>query len=183
MSYDYIIKQYIKMIKDVKVRHCKATEFLSQLQGASIQIEEDNNCNNPELHVYAAGRKYFSYYGIPAVNELWPFLNALVRASTGVVQLDQQELEMAKKIRGNIKLFVTQDCTKCPIAAELLYQVALVNQNVTLEVIDSEMYDSLAKQFHVMNVPKIVLNEKTEIPGGFPPNIVLKMLMKSSNQE
>ena len=183
MSYDSIVKQYLKVIKDLKINHCKASELISQLSGANIQVEENEGCENPQIHVWSNGRKHFSYLGIPAVNELWPFLNALLRISTNTVQLDPQELDMAKMVRGNVKLFVTPDCTKCPIAAELLYQVALVNQNVELEIIDSETYDDLAKKYHVLSVPKIVLNEKTEIPGGFPPNIVLKMLVKSSSSQ
>ncbi|BCS94043.1 hypothetical protein L3N51_00385 [Metallosphaera sp. J1] len=180
MSYDSIVKQYVKVLRNLKISHCKASELISQLSGASIEVEESEGCERPQIQVWSNGRRHFSYLGIPSMNELWPFLNALVRISTNTVQLDQQELDMAKMVRGNVKLFVTPDCTKCPIAAELLYQVALVNQNVELEIIDSEVYDDLAKKYHVMSVPKIVLNDKTEIPGGFPPNIVLKMLVKSS---
>lgn len=160
MSYDNIIKQYVKVIKGLKIEHCKAEEFISQLDGAEIEIGEMKECEKPMIQVIANGRRYFSYLGIPTMNELWPFLNALVRISTNKVQLDQQELEMANSVKGNVKLFVTPDCTKCPIAAELLYQIALVNKNVNLEIIDSEAYEELAKKYHVMSVPKIVLNEK-----------------------
>ncbi|EHP68246.1 hypothetical protein MetMK1DRAFT_00026690 [Metallosphaera yellowstonensis MK1] len=180
MSYDYVIRQYLKAIKDITLRHCKASDFVEFFRSESIRIEDEGNCQKPEIHVYLSDGKYFSYYGIPSMNELWPFLNALVRGSTGAIQLDSEELQLAKKVKGDIKLFVTPECTKCPITAELLYQVALVNRNVKLEVVDSELYDDLSKKYRVMNVPKIILNEKVEIPGGFPPHIVLKMLAKSS---
>ncbi|MEL9969987.1 MAG: thioredoxin family protein [Metallosphaera sp.] len=180
MSYESIIKQYLKMIGNLKIKYCKASDFISQLTGANVSFEERTDCQKPELQVWVNERRMFSYMGIPSMNELWPFLNALVRISNNSVQLDPQELELAKSVVGNVKLFVTPDCTKCPIAAELLYQVALVNDKVSLEIIDTETYDEIAKKYHVLSVPKIVLNEKTEIPGGFPPNIVLKMLAKSS---
>ena len=181
MSYDNIIFQYAKFIKGLTIEHCKNEELIQKLSDGNNVIEKEG-CDKPYVKVIKDDRVYFTYYGIPAVNELWPFLNSLLRISKGVVQLDEKEKEQAVKIKGNIKLFVTPDCTKCPIAAELLYQIPIVNSNVSLEIIDVTEYEEMGKKYRVLNVPKIVLNEAVEIPGGFPPNIILKMLVKGSER-
>lgn len=181
MSYDYIVSQYLTYINGLTIEGCKAQEILDYFKD-KLNIINKEGCDKPYLKVYKDNKLYFTYYGIPTVNEFWPFLNALVRISNNVVQLDEKEKELVSKISGNIKLFVTPDCTKCPIAAELLYQLPIYNDNVNLEIIDVTTYEDLGKQFRVLNVPKIILNEKVEIPGSFPPTIILKMLVKGIEQ-
>lgn len=179
MSYDSIISQYSKFIKGLTIEECKLTDEFSFLENGNNVIKRDD-CEKPFVKVSKGERAYFIYYGIPSVNEFWPFLNSLVRISNNVVQLEEKEKESVLKIKGNIKLFVTPDCTKCPITAELLYQIPVINNNVFLEIIDVNEYEELGKKYHVLSVPKIVLNDKVEIPGGFPPHIILKMLVKGS---
>lgn len=178
MNYDNVIKQYSKAIHGLTIEHCRQPEeLINNLFGSNTLISL--NCDKPLIRVKKGQRTLFTYYGVPAVNELWPFLNALIRASNGIINLDQEEKNLAIKISGNIKLFVTPQCTKCPIAAELLYQVAILNNKVDLEIIDVEEYEEYIEKYRVLSTPKIVFNGK-EFPGGFPPQILLKMLSKSS---
>jgi alkyl hydroperoxide reductase subunit AhpF len=181
MSYEQIIKQYLTAIHEITLEYCNADDFISFFLGSSIELKKIE-CKKPLIVVRKNGRIFFSYYGIPEINELWPFLNALVRISNNKVQLDSSEREIAATISGNIKLFVTPDCTKCPIAAELLYQLPIINEKINLEIIDITTYAELGEKYRVLSVPKIILNDKIELPGSFPPNILLKMLSKSSNK-
>ncbi|BCU69119.1 thioredoxin family protein [Stygiolobus caldivivus] len=183
MSYDNIISQYAKFVKGLTLEHCKEEEELVYKLSNENNVIEKDGCDKPYIKVLKNDRVYFIYYGVPTSNELWPFLNALIRVSNNVVQLDEKERSEAMKIKGNIKLFVTPDCTKCPIAAELLYQLPVINENINLEIIDVTEYEDLGKKYRVLNVPKIVLNDSAEIPGGFPPHIILKMLIKSSEKQ
>lgn len=180
MSYDSIISQYKGMIGGVRVEYCDS-DLVKYLKG-SLEAEE-KECDKTFISVYKGDRKYYTYYGEPEANELWPFLNSLVRISKDIVHLTDTERDLASQISGDVKLFVTKDCTKCPAVAELLYQVAILNPKVRLSIIDSEEYEDEARKYRVMSVPKIILNEKTEVPGSFTPGIVLKMLAKGSAQE
>jgi len=182
MSYEQIIRQYLTAIHGITLEYCNSDDFISYFIGSSIELRKIE-CKKPLIVVKKDDRIFFSYYGIPEINELWPFLNALVRISNNKVQLDSSEMEMAATISGNIKLFVTPDCTKCPIAAELLYQLPIINKKTSLEIIDITSYTELGEKYRVLSVPKIVLNDKTELPGSFPPAILLKMLVKSSNKD
>ncbi|AAY79756.1 thioredoxin family protein [Sulfolobus acidocaldarius] len=179
MSYDNIIREYTRAIKsNITIYYCDGEELINYLKDVVVtkQLEE---CQKPLIKVQKDNRTYFTYYGIPTANELWPFLNALARISNDIVQLDQKEIELAKGIRGNIKLFVTPDCTKCPITAEFLYQLVQINPDVTLEIFDVTEYEYEKEKYRVLSVPKIVFNERTEIPGGFPSTIILKMMIKA----
>ncbi|AWR98330.1 glutaredoxin [Acidianus sulfidivorans JP7] len=179
MSYDYIIKQYSKSIFGLSIEQCKQPEEIINNLSANNSIIT-SSCTKPFVKIKKGDRVFFTYYGIPAVNELWPFLNALARISNNVINLDEEEKKLAGQIAGNLKLFVTPDCTKCPIAAELLYQVSILNDKINLEIIDIDEYNEFIDKYRVLSTPKIIFNEK-EFPGGFPPHILLKMLAKSAS--
>jgi len=182
MSYEQIIRQYLTAIHEITLEYRDADDFISYFLDGNIELRKIE-CKKPLIIVRKNDRIFFSYYGIPEINELWPFLNALVRISNNKVQLEPSERDIAVTISGNIKLFVTPDCTKCPIAAELLYQLPIINEKISLEIIDITTYAELGEKYRVLSVPKIVLNDKIELPGSFPPNILLKMLAKSSNKD
>jgi len=181
MSYDCAVSQYINYIHDLTIESCKGNEILDYFKDR-LNIVSKEDCDKPYIKVYKGNRLYFTYYGTPSVNEFLPFLNALVRISNNTIQLDDKEKELASKINGNVKLFVTPGCAKCPIAAELLYQLPIYNEKINLEIVDVEAYEDLGKKYRVLNVPKIILNEKVEVPGTFPLTIILKMLAKGSEQ-
>lgn len=178
MSYDEIIKQYSRSIFGLTIEQCKQLdELLNNLSNNNSIITLD--CYKPFIKVKKGDRTFFTYYGIPVINELWPFLNALARISNNVISLDEEEKKLALQLSGNLKLFVTPECTKCPIAAELLYQVVIVNNKLDLEVIDIGEYTEYMDKYRVLSTPKIIFNEK-EFPGSFPPHILLKMLARST---
>jgi len=182
MSYKNIIKSYLSAVKkEVIIQQCKGEELFDEFKDY-INVETVSECEKPFVRVKKGDRVYFTYYGIPVANELWPFLNSLVRISNNLVNLDEKELELARQVKGSIKLFVTPDCTKCPITAEFLYQVSQVNENVKLEVYDVTEYREEGERYRVLSVPKIVFNEKVEIPGTFPSVIILKMMLKTVQQ-
>ncbi|MEM4885039.1 MAG: thioredoxin family protein, partial [Saccharolobus sp.] len=54
-----------------------------------------------------------------------------------------------------------------------------INHNVSLEVYDVTEYEDVKEKYRVLNVPKIVFNDKVEIPGGFPTTMILKMMLKT----
>lgn len=177
MSYDAIIKQYSLVIRGLKIEECLADNLFEEMKGNN-EIIKIEGCNRPVIKVEKGGRRFFTYYGIPEINELWPFLNALVRISSNTVHLQDEEAEFAKKLKGDLKLFVTATCTRCPAVAELFYQVSIINEKVNLEIYDVGVYEEYIEKYRVLSTPKIIYNEK-EFPA-FPPLILLKMLAKST---
>jgi alkyl hydroperoxide reductase subunit AhpF len=168
-----LISEYTKLVKGLTLEGCKAEELLREFEdGNLVVINQD--CEKPYIRVKKGSRTYFTYYGIPSSNELLPFLNSLLWISNNNVDID------VKGISGEVKLFVTPTCTKCPITAELLYKLVIVNDKMNLEVYDAEIYEEEAKKFRVLSVPKIIINGK-ELPGTFPTKILIEMMIRASS--
>jgi glutaredoxin-like protein len=107
------------------------------------------------------------YYGIPAGYELPSLIDAIVELSntkTPLSPMAKSALATVRK-RANIKIFVLITCPFCPTVARYAYRAAMESPRVTAEVIDSSMFPDLATRHSVMGVPKVILNDNTDITG------------------
>ena len=111
------------------------------------------------------------YYGIPYGYEFNPFVDNIVNVSKRTTNLLE---ETKKKLRSidkpvHIQVFVTLTCPYCPIAAGLAHKFALESDGVVRsDVIDVTEFPHLGHKYSVMGVPKIVINEQTELVGAVP---------------
>ena len=62
-------------------------------------------------------------------------------------------------------------CPHCPVAATVAHKLAIENDLVRADVIDSGEFSELAQKYAVMGVPKIIINEKIEFVGAFSEDL------------
>ncbi|MCY0860693.1 MAG: glutaredoxin [Sulfolobaceae archaeon] len=170
MSYDYLLKQYSNYIKpNLEVVTCKSDKIFEKL---NLKVEIEESCEKPYIKVLKNNRLYFTYYGIPSSYQLWSFMNALVRISNDLVHLSGPEREIASKLKGTIRVHVTPECSRCSAALDVLYQVAIINDQVKLEVIDDG-----EKVRDPEELPIIEVDGKVKVKGsGYSPILLLKSL-------
>lgn len=123
--------------------------------------------NYPVLVVTKGDFNRIRYYGVPSGFEISPISDAIVELSASKAGLSQKARESLATVRrrANIKIFVLTTCVYCPIVARHAYRAAIESPKVTAEIIDSQMFVDLAQRHSVMGVPKIVLNDNTDITG------------------
>ncbi len=107
------------------------------------------------------------YYGVPAGYEVAPMVEGLVELSASKTGLSPKAKEALSTVRrkANIKIFVLPTCHFCPIVAKHAYRAAIESRNVSVDVIDTQMFPDLATRHAVMGVPKVVLNDNLDITG------------------
>jgi glutaredoxin-like protein len=123
--------------------------------------------NYPVLVVSKGDFFRIRYYGIPAGHEVPPITDAIVELSNSHANLAPNSKSIMATVRrkANIKIFVLTTCVYCPIVARHAYRAAIESSKVTTEVIDSQLFPDLAMRHSVMGVPKIILNDNTDITG------------------
>lgn len=123
--------------------------------------------NHPLLVLAKNDFARIRYYGIPGGYELPPMVDAIVELSSSRTPLSPMAKTTLSTVRrrANIKVFVLTTCTFCPVVARHAYRAAIESQRVTAEIIDSQMFPDLAARHSVMGVPKIILNDNTDITG------------------
>jgi glutaredoxin-like protein len=143
-----------------------------------VQVEKVVNGKNPRMSdlrienypVMVVSKGDFHrirYYGIPAGFEIAPITDAMSELSESHTNLAPASKSVMATVRrrANIKIFVLTTCVYCPIVARHAYRAAIESPKVTTEVIDSQLFPDLAARHSVQGVPKIILNDNTDITG------------------
>jgi glutaredoxin-like protein len=159
------------------------TEFANALAATSpsklrVEVQGVDGGKNPRMRelkldhwpVMMPTKADFSrirYYGVPAGYEIAPVVEGLVELSVSRTGLSPRAKEALVTVRrkANIKVFVLPTCHFCPIVAKHAYRAAIESKNVSVDVIDTQMFPDLATRHAVMGVPKVILNDNLDITG------------------
>jgi alkyl hydroperoxide reductase subunit AhpF len=107
------------------------------------------------------------YYGVPDGYEVTPLHDAVSELYTSSPHLaDSSKVALATvRRKANIKVFVLTTCTFCPIVARHAMRAAIATKTVTTEIIDSAVFTEMSQKHLVQGVPKVVLNDISDITG------------------
>jgi glutaredoxin-like protein len=108
-------------------------------------------------------------YGIPYGYELQTLIDAIINVSRGRTDLSDKTKDVLADIKApvHIQVFVTLTCPHCPVAAAIAHKLAVENDMIRSDVIDTTEFPQLAQKYAVIGVPKVVINEKVEFVGAF----------------
>ena len=136
----------------------------------------------PAIVLLDADKKYqgVKFYGIPAGHEINSFVTGIMEVSGAGEDLPDDLLEQIKGIDKavDIKVFVTLSCPHCPGAVAKAHKLALLNDNISGEMIEAQTFSELSQKFDVSGVPKIVINDEFELVGNQPLDKFLEEIGK-----
>ena len=122
--------------------------------------------------IVVLGRKDYGvrFYGIPYGYEFNTFIETIINVSKGTTNLSEDTKAKLKALDkpAHIQVFVTLTCPYCPIAAGLAHKFAIESDMIKSDVVEVAEFPPLAQKYSVMGVPKIVINERTELVGAVP---------------
>ena len=76
----------------------------------------------------------------------------------------------------DLKILVTLSCSMCPDLVVAAQRIASVNPNVAAHVYDVHHFEKLKRQYHVMSVPCLVVNDQKVFFGKKSIHEVLQLL-------
>ncbi|MFQ5819424.1 MAG: thioredoxin family protein [Candidatus Heimdallarchaeota archaeon] len=131
--------------------------------------------------IVVRGKKDFNvrFFGLPGGLEYGSFIETIVEASTGKPELQEATIEKISLISEpvHIQVFVTPMCPYCPMQVRLVHKLAMINSNITGDMIEAMEFQELAAEYDVLGVPKTVINEELHLEGAYPePMFVQKIL-------
>ena len=103
-----------------------------------------------------------AFHGVPSGHEFTSFVLGLYNAAGPGQALDEGAVEQIAAItdKTDIKILVTLSCTMCPDLVVAAQRIAAANPNVTAHVYDINHFENLKKEYNVMSVPCMVVNDK-----------------------
>jgi len=142
-------------------------EFLTQLCSVSENltlIERDDNLRSPiSFYLDVEGKNNGIYFsGIPSGHEFNSLILAILQSSGTELKLDSILMSMVQKITEKLhfEVFVSLSCHNCPDVVQSLNQFALLNENISSEMIDGGLFKDLIDERNIQGVPSVYLNGK-----------------------
>jgi len=109
-------------------------------------------------------------YGIPSGYEFTSILQDILMVSKRNSGLSAGSKEKLAAIKEPVRLqvFVTPTCPYCPQAVITAHQIAFESDSVTADMVEATEFPQLAQRYHVMGVPKTVINDTSSFDGSVP---------------
>jgi len=115
------------------------------------------------------------FYGIPSGYEFTSLASAIVDVSRGESGLSQKSKDLLKRVDSSvhIQVFVTPTCPYCPSAVRLAHRMAIESEMIWADMVESTEFVPLAQKYTVTGVPKVIINERFEMHGAIPEDLLV----------
>ncbi|MCK4849109.1 MAG: thioredoxin family protein, partial [Candidatus Heimdallarchaeota archaeon] len=89
-----------------------------------------------------------------------------------------EEIEVIDKPL-HLQVFVTPTCPYCPTAVLTAFKLAMLNENITADMVEATEFQELSMKYSVQGVPKTVINDNWDVIGGVPPQAVMEKVREA----
>ncbi len=121
------------------------------------------------------------FYGIPSGYEFGTLVEGIQMVSAGdsgfPSEIKHKVAQIDKPV--HMQVFITPTCPYCPQAVHLAHQMAMENPNVRADMVEAIEFPHLSNKYHVMGVPRTVINEKYHLEGAAPGAMVLNKIAEA----
>lgn len=182
------LKNPVTLVLFTSPEACETCEPMKQLLSEMSELSEQLNLVEYELNSKQAETygiemvpscvlldsnqtyKGVKFNGLPAGHEINSFVSALIEMSGNESDVPENLAQRIANIDKpvNIKVFVTLSCPHCPGAVQKAHKLAMMNPNITGEMIEATTFHELSHKFNVTGVPKIIINDTLELVGNQP---------------
>lgn len=141
----------------------------------TVLEKRDAEIRNPFIQI---GQR-IRYHALPLGKELEPFLEAIRLVDQKNVSIEksiQDQIDQIK-IPAQLKLYIAEQCPFCPKMVLELLPMAVINEFITLTVIDVAFFPELAETDTIRSVPTLLLGEIFRLTGSTPLQDVIKILV------
>jgi glutaredoxin-like protein len=133
----------------------------------------------------AEGHDYgIRFYGIPSGYEFASLLEAIRMVGSDAVELQTATRQFLEGLTAplHLQVFVTPSCPYCPRAVVLAHRLAYASPHVTADAVEVTEFPELGNRYHVMGVPRTVIDEVAHVEGALPEGMLLAKLIAAQQE-
>lgn len=162
-----------KLAQELATLNSKITTEVYDFVADGAKAKEYGIDKIPALAIIGKKDYGVRIYGIPYGYELQTLIEAVINVSKGKTDLSDKTKQILTEVKlpVHIQVFVTLTCPHCPAAAAIAHKIAIECDLIKSDVIESSEFPDLAMKYNVIGVPKIIINEKTEMIGAFSEDL------------
>lgn len=150
-----LAEQISNQSEKVNLDHCECS--LDNEKSQSWQITR-----HPAIAIEGKGKGMIRFFGIPSGYEFGSLIESIIMAgSDKKSDLDPEIIEEIEKIDQpvHLQVFVTPTCPYCPKAVLNAFKFAMLNENITADMIEATEFQELSMKYQVQGVPKTIIND------------------------
>ncbi|PWI46921.1 glutaredoxin [Candidatus Heimdallarchaeota archaeon B3_Heim] len=139
---------------------------------------------HPAIVVEGQSKGLIRFYGIPSGYEFGSLIESIIMSGkTNGSDLEPELVEEIKAIDKplHLQVFVTPTCPYCPTAVLNAFKLAMLNENITADMIEATEFQELSMKYQVQGVPKTVINDSWDVVGGVPPQALMEKVRLALN--
>jgi len=139
----------------------------------------------PAIVIRGQANRPLRYYGSPSQHQFAVFLETLVAASTGAVELEEETVRQLRRLRSdvNLRVLVMPSCKFSPVMAFNALRFGLQSVRVKVDVIDVSEFPFIIQQVGVPAVPVTIINDQYGIPGVVSEGDLAKAVLQAAEGE
>jgi len=124
------------------------------------------------------------YFGIPSGYEFSSLVEDIMMVGTGESGLSDETKALLAGVEKplHLQVFVTPTCPYCPGAVRLAHQMAMESEHVRGDMVEAIEFPQLANRYHVMGVPRTVINDGTHVEGMVPEQALVLKIQEALTQ-
>ena len=148
-------------------KRAELVKFLSDITEVSDKLKLEERDTKGELRspvsftIEADGQPTgIVFSGIPGGHEFNSLVLAMLHSSGTELKLDESIKNLLANVTEELsfEVFISLSCHNCPDVVQALNQFALINPNISTEMIDGGLYPELIKERDIQGVPSVYLN-------------------------
>jgi len=171
-------------VKEEDCEFCKtAEELLSELPPLSELIKLTVHNAGDADRVEAYGLDKFPaiviegetdygirFYGLPAGHEFTALIQTILMVGARDHGLSKKVMQEVDKINQpvHIQVMTTTACPYCPMAVAAAHRLAIANQNIRADQIETAEFPDIVDKYNVSGVPDTIINEQKRVVGAMP---------------
>ena len=168
-------------------KRTELVEFLSAIASVSdkltLEERENTGLRSPISFLLEADGEDtgIRFSGIPSGHEFNSLILAMLQSAGTPMKLDDGLIKMIGRVNEplNFEVFVSLSCHNCPDVVQALNQFALINPNITAEMIEGGVFPELVKERDIQGVPVVFLNGEMFSSGKQNASGLIDLLIES----
>ncbi len=121
-----------------------------------------------------------AFSGIPSGHEFNSLVLAVLHSSGTALKLDDGIKNIVSSVSEplNFEVFVSLSCHNCPDVVQAINQFAILNRNISTEMIDGGLYPEVIEERNIQGVPTVYLNGELFANGKIDTAQLLQKLLE-----
>jgi glutaredoxin-like protein len=134
----------------------------------------------PATVIRGQANRPISFYGIPSGKQFIPFVEVMIDAARGAVELSDETRRFLRRLTSDLhlRILVTTTCPYSPLLMHLVCKLALWSSRIKAEIVEAAEFPALAQRYRLRATPATIINDHVLFSGQLDEAMLIDALRR-----